>query len=323
MTAASFAGLLHIACGTGPLVIDARDDAGARDAGASPTDGGGMDAAMMMMDAGVESDAGCMPAPPLPDWVPVDTGGPSGESVSACLARLGSDTDDRRPVDQAYDLTTFGGPGDEQPVACPGTADADGTWYYAANSQRYACGQKVRLVNEARTSCVIVEVADLGPNSCVEEAGQMPIWDVSPLAANALFGVSSVGWSEHRQVRGAPVDNRNALGPCTLGGSGSFLAGFVGGPCTSAADCRYTGATCLTGLPGGACSLDCTTSCPDATGSVAYTACVDVGAARQCMARCDFTLFAAGCRDGYACERRPHPTGAGEDRWVCLSAACE
>lgn len=303
------------ACGTGPLVIDARGDSGARDAGVEPMDGGERDA-----DARI--DAGCALAPPLPPWVPADTGGPDGEGVSECLTRLGGGTDDRRPADQAYDLTTFGGPGDEQPVACAGAPDADGTWYYAASSQRFSCGQKIRIVDEARTSCVVVEVADLGPNICVEEAGEMPIWDVSPLAATQLFGVTSVGWSEHRLVRGAPVDNRHALGPCALGSPGNFLRGFIGGPCTSAADCAYAGSTCLTELPGGACSLDCSTTCPDATGSVAYTACVDMAGTRRCLARCDFTLFGSGCRAGYACERRPHPTGAGADRWVCLPAAC-
>ena len=316
--------MLLIGCGSGPLVIDARDG-GAADAGGR-RDGGGLDGGADMdggsIDGGMGIDGGCTPAPPLPVWVPADTGGPAGETVSACLARVGSATDDRRPADQTYDLTTFGGPGDEQAVACAGAARADGTWYYAANSQRFACGQRVRLVDEARTACVIVEVADLGPNSCVEEAGQMPIWDVSPLAAQELFGVGSAGWSEHRQVRGAPVDNRNPLGPCALGAPGDFLRGFIGGPCASATECMFAGSVCLTEFPGGACSSDCDTSCPDGLGSVAYTACVDVGGTRRCLARCDFTLFGSGCRDGYACERRPPPTGTGGDRWVCLPAAC-
>lgn len=319
--------ILLIGCGTGPIVIDARGDAGAPgvdaaapDAGAS--DGGAMDGGPPPMDGG-STDGGCTPSPALPAWDPVDTGGPAGESVSACLARVGSRTDDRVPVAQGYDLTTFGGPGDEQPVSCAGAADADGSWYYAANAQRFRCGQRVRLVDEARASCVVVEVADVGPNACVEEAGSMPIWDVSPLAAQTLFGVSSVGWSEHRAVLGAPVGSTNPLGPCTLGAPRDHLRGFIGGPCDAPGDCTYADAVCLTDFPGGACSLPCDTSCPDREGANAYTACVDLGArGRHCLARCDFTLFASGCRDGYSCEARPHPTGATEDRWVCVPDPC-
>ncbi|MCB9591768.1 MAG: hypothetical protein H6719_03455 [Sandaracinaceae bacterium] len=318
--------ILTLGCGSGPIVIDARGDAGGGvDAGTE--DGGAMDAATPdggALDGGPPgTDGGCTASPPLPAWEPVDTGGPAGEDVAACLARVGGMTDDRLPVAQRYDLTTFGGPGDAQPVACPGAADADGTWYYAANRQRFSCGQRVRLVDEARTSCVIVEVADVGPNACVEEAGGLPIWDVSPLAAQELFGVSSAGWSEHRGVFGAPVGSANALGPCALGAPRDYLRGFVGGPCDAPGDCTYADAVCLTEFAGGACSLPCDTSCPDREGANAYTACVDMGATgRRCLARCDFTLFATGCRDGQVCERRPHPTGATADRWVCVPDPC-
>ena len=317
---------LAFGCGSGPLVIDARGDTGPGvDAGA-PVDAGPTDAGVPMDSAvpdGGSDGGGCIPPPALPAWVPADTGGPTGETVSQCLSRVGSATDDRLPADQRYDLTTFGGPGDAQSVACSGAADADGTWYYAANRQRFRCGQHVRLVDEARTACAVVEVADIGPNSCVEEAGEMPIWDVPPLAAQALFGVSSAGWSEHRAVRGAPVTNSTALGPCTLGAPRDFLRGFIGGVCDSPGDCTYADAVCLSDFPSGTCSLPCDTSCPDREGPHAFTACVDLGATgRRCLPRCDFTLFPDGCREGYACERRPHPTGAGADRWVCLPNSC-
>ena len=308
------------------MLIDARRDAAAepgRDAG--PGQDGGSDGGVG--DAGPTDGGPCGP-PPLPTWEPVDTMGPDGEGVLACAMRVGALTDDRLPVNQRCELTTFGGPGDEQPVACAGAADADGTWYYAANAQRFPCGQHVRVVDEARASCVILEVADIGPNACVEEAARQPIWDVSPLAAEHLVGASSVGWSEHRGVRGAPVDPDNPLGPCDaqLANPGAYLSGFIGGPCAGAGDCTYAGAMCLTeadGYRGGACSLDCDTSCPDRDGPYAYTACVAMdGGARRCLARCDFTLFEGGCRDGYGCERRPHPTGAGPDRWVCVPDGC-
>lgn len=299
------------------MIIDAREDAGGQpsfDAGtldASPFDGG-------------TPDGGCMPPPPPPEWVPVDTMGPDGEGVLACISRVGALTDDRVPRDQGYDLTTFGGPGDEQPVACAGQPMADGTWYYAANAQRFSCGTYIRLVDPARARCVIVQVADVGPNACVEEAGARPIWDVSPLASQHLFGVSSAGWSEHRAVIGAPVGSDNALGPCDaqLATPTSFLRGWIGGACDSPGDCNYASGECLTGWPGGTCSQPCTSSCPDRAGANAYTACIDVGdGTTHCVARCDYTLFATGCRAGYACEERPHPTN-GSVRPVCVPASC-
>ena len=311
-------------CNVGLRRIDSRYDAGPVLVDVPPFDAPLADAPLRV-DGG--ADAGCtvaMPPPPAA-WVPVDTAGPAGESVSACLTRVGSLTDDRLPESQRYDLTTFGGPGDEQPVACGGP-DADGTWYYAANRQRFACGQRVRLVTPDRGSCVVVEVADLGPNACVEEAGGQPIWDVSPLAANELFGVTSVGYSEHRAVLGAPVGGANALGPCSV--ASTDLSGFIGGACTTDADCSYTGGRCLraaAGFPRGHCTLDCTSaSCPDRSGSFAYTGCAPIGAEALCAARCDYTLFATGCRDGYGCERVPHPTNPSLPmRRVCLPLPCE
>jgi len=315
--------LLLAGCGSGPLVIDARSDASPMDAGAPSADGGPIDDAGPPPDSG-SPDGGCV-TPPLPPWTPIDTMGPDGESVTDCVARVGAQTDDRLPVDQRYDLTTFGGPGDEQPVACAGAADADGSWFYAAGSQRLRCGQRVRIVDETRARCVIVEVADVGPNACVEEAGGMPIWDVSPRAAEALFDASSVGWSEHRAVFGAPVGSDNPLGECTLGDPRDHLRGFIGGPCDSPGDCTYPDGVCLTEYRDGACSLPCDTACPDRPGSNAFTACVDMGAAmgRLCLARCDFTLFDTGCREGQACEPRPPPTGSGPDRWVCVPSTCD
>ena len=317
--AAGIAAAIASGCGNGPFVIDARRDGAAEGAdAATPLDAGAMD--------GGPADGGSCGPPPLPAWVPTDTMGPDGEGVLACTMRVGSLTDDRLPADQAYELTTFGAPSDVQPVSCAGAAVADGSWYYAANAQRFSCGQRVRIVDAARSACVILEVADVGPSACVEEAARQPIWDVSPLAAQHLVGASSVGWSEHRGVWGAPVDAGNPLGPCDAHLAAPSLAGFIGGPCAGTADCGYPGGMCLAeadGFPGGACSLPCDTACPDRDGPFAYTACVAMaGGERRCLARCDFTLFERGCRDGYGCERRPHPTGAGDDRYVCVPTAC-
>lgn len=324
---------LVTAC-TGPsLHIDGRFDAGSGgvDAG-MPMDGGG-DAWAMSPDAWMAGDAGCMRAtPPAPaTWTVPSTGGPAGETVTACLARAPTpSTDPRIPESQSYDLTTFGGGADTQSVSCGGTAD--GTWYYAAGAQRNTCGQHVRLVDAAHTHCVIVQVADVGPHVCVEVGAGAPIWDVSPLAAMHLFGGSSYGWSDRVGVIGAPVGSANALGPCdaTLATPGSFLAGFIGGPCVADGDCGFSGGVCRTaaqGFPGGYCTLPCATgSCPDLAGANAFTGCADLTGAGDalCAARCDYTLFpTTGCRDGYGCYDRPHPTNPSlPNRRVCLPLPC-
>jgi hypothetical protein len=304
-------------------------DAGSVDASAPALDGGstdaGRDAAMV--------DAGCVIATPpsAQEWVPPAIGAPAGETVTQCLARAPSPNVDMRiPEGQSYDLTTFGGGTDTQAVSCGGMM-ADGTWYYAANAQRFACGQHVRLVDPAHTHCVIVQVADVGPNVCVEVGAGSPIWDVSPLAAQHLLGGSSFGWSDHAGVIGAPVGSANALGPCDATLAAPALHGFIGGPCTSDTDCAYAGGTCRTeadGFPGGHCTLACTTagSCPDQIGANAFTGCVDLTGAGEalCAARCDYTLFeTTGCRSGYGCYDRAHPTNpTGTHRLVCLPLPC-
>ncbi|NOY92548.1 MAG: hypothetical protein GXP55_15250, partial [Deltaproteobacteria bacterium] len=243
---------------------------------------------------------------------------------SACIARVGGRTDPRTPMDQGYVLTTFGGGADTQPVACAGAADADGSWYYLADAQRLSCGLRMRLVDPSRTRCVIAEVADVGPNACVEEAAGRPVMDASPLVAQALFSVSSAGYSEGRELLAAPVGSANPLGPCDLGAEVDRLRGFVGGSCDVDSDCAFPGGRCLrpgAGYPGGLCTKDCTSSCPDQAGANAYTGCVAVGTETLCLARCDFTLFASGCRPGYGCETHASPSGAA-DRDVCLPLSC-
>jgi hypothetical protein len=328
----ALASIVLAACGTPVTHIDGRYDAGGVDGGGSMDGGGPSDGGA---DAFMGSDGGsCTRAtPPSPAmWTVPSTGGPAGETVTACLARAPSpSTDDRVPEDQRYDLTTFGGGADTQPTSCGGMM-ADGTWYYAANAQRFACGQHVRLVDAARTHCVIVQVADVGPNICVEAGAGAPIWDVSPLAAQHLFGGTSYGWSDRVGVIGAPVGSDNALGPCDpqIADPSAFLRGFIGGPCTSAADCGFAGAECRTeaqGFPGGHCTLPCgATSCPDQAGPNAYTGCADLTGMGDdaCAARCDYTLFpTTGCRDGYGCYDRPHPTSTtAAHRRVCLPLPC-
>lgn len=325
---------LVVGCNGAALRVDGRFDAGTPvDAASGPDAGMPMDGGTGMDAARVDGGGGCvraMPPEPAP-WTVPSTGGPAGETVTACLTRAPSpSTDDRVPQSQRYELTTFGGGADTQSVSCGGTAD--GTWYYAANAQRFACGQHVRLVDEARTHCVIVQVADIGPNVCVEVGAGAPVWDVSPLAAQHLFGGTSYGWSDHVGVLGAPVGSANALGPCDaqLADPASYLRGFVGGPCTSDADCAYTGGVCrreAQGFPGGHCTLACPTgSCPDEAGARAFTGCADLTGQGDpgCAARCDHTLFPeTGCRDGYGCYDVPNPSNpSAPNRFVCLPLPC-
>jgi hypothetical protein len=115
------------------------------------------------------------------------------------------------PSDGRYVITTFGGPGDNQPMSCGG--QADGTWYYAASRQRYGCGSHIRI--EANGKCVVAQTDDYGPDVCVENAASSPIIDVSPRVARDLFGVSGAGYSDHLKVTVTEVDVSTPLGPCT------------------------------------------------------------------------------------------------------------
>jgi hypothetical protein len=278
-------------------------------------------------------------APPV--WQPVTTNGPEDEGVLSCLRRMGRGvTDARIPLSQAYELTTFGGPGDEQPTHCPAAPDADNTWYYAANEQRFGCGTRARLVDGDRRRCVVVEVADLGPHACVEEASEAPTWDVAPLVSMELFGARQAGWSEHRKVIGALVSPDTPLGPCDdlTAPPETRLSRSVGGMCESAADCGFEGAVCLgeaDGFPGGYCSAPCEGGCRAVVGPHAWPVCAPLLAGSdgdRCMASCDFTLFESGCRAGYTCALPPalqgEPAlpgsvdGPPDTMAVCIPARC-
>lgn len=165
-----------------------------------------------------------------------DTGATSGASIqitddlSGCHGHASSSI----PADGRYVMTTFGGPGDGQSMSCGGYADGIG--WYAASRQRYGCGAHLQI--EANGHCVVVSALDYGPDVCVEAAAHMPILDMSPRAAKALYGVSSAGWSDHMVVTVAEVDASTPLGPCDASGGGTGGGGTGGGgmaaPCSSA-----------------------------------------------------------------------------------------
>lgn len=113
---------------------------------------------------------------------------------------------------------------------------------------------------------------------------------------------SEAGQDSEASEDSDPDSGREETGP----------TGFIGSPCTSDADCPYDGGVCLTssdGYPGGTCSMDCASTCPDETG-YPTTSCIDEGELPagvpgedgSCLSRCDFGVYPYdGCREGYGC----------------------
>lgn len=114
------------------------------------------------------------------------------------------------PDDEVYFLTTFGGGVDTQRMACRGTAD--GRWLYIADSWRFGCGAKVKVTNPRTGRWCVAEVADIGPNICVERAARRAIIDASPVLSRELFGLRSAGWSDRVVVNATLVDRDTPLG---------------------------------------------------------------------------------------------------------------
>lgn len=124
------------------------------------------------------------------------------------------------PADGQYIVTSFGGGSDTQGMSCGGLAD--GTWAYIADSARFGCGAKVKI--EANGKSCIAQVADCGPNRCVEEAaanvggppGQCgahkPIIDASPYITGYLFGSKDFGYVDQVKVKATVVDKSTPIG---------------------------------------------------------------------------------------------------------------
>jgi len=151
-----------------------------------------------------------------------DTNATSGASVTytSHLSGCHGVASSTIPSNGHYDLTSFGGPGDEQAMSCGG--EADGKGWYAASRQRYGCGAKVMV--QANGKCVVLATMDYGPDVCVENAAGAPILDVSPAASKVLFNTSSAGWSDRLAVVVTEVSSSTPLGLCsdtTQGGGGS------------------------------------------------------------------------------------------------------
>jgi anti-sigma regulatory factor (Ser/Thr protein kinase) len=104
-----------------------------------------------------------------------------------------------RPADGQYYVTTFGGGGDTQRMSCGGTAD--GRWLYIADSWRFGCGSRVKVTNPRTGRWCVTQVADIGPNICVERAAGKPVIDASPAVTRELFNAGAIGWSQRVLVR--------------------------------------------------------------------------------------------------------------------------
>lgn len=122
------------------------------------------------------------------------------------------------PSDNLYYITTFGGGVEVGTMACGGIAD--GRWMYIADSWRFGCRAKVRLTNPRTGRWCVAQVADVGPNICVERAARKPIIDASPVLTRELYNRSGVGWSDRVEVRAELVASSTPLG-C---GSGAATA---------------------------------------------------------------------------------------------------
>jgi hypothetical protein len=119
------------------------------------------------------------------------------------------------PADHRYYLTTFGGGSDTGTMSCGGTAD--GTWWYAADRQRFGCHSIIKITNPANGKCGYARTDDYGPGTCVEDAACMPIIDASPVVAQHLFGASSSGWSSKNLVIAELAPAGTPIGPCPTG----------------------------------------------------------------------------------------------------------
>ncbi len=138
---------------------------------------------------------------------PFSVGGCSCPQSGSCSSVSYTDI----PSDSRYYITTFTGGG----MACGGTAD--GTWAYIADSGRFGCGAHVLM--QANGKQCVAQVADCGPNRCVEDAAgysgcgsHHPIIDASPFITEHLFGISGSGWSERRVVKAQLVSSNTAIG---------------------------------------------------------------------------------------------------------------
>lgn len=150
------------------------------------------------------------------------------------------------PADDLYYITSFGGGVDTQGMACGGIAD--GRWMYIADSWRFGCRARVRVTNPRTGRWCVTQVADVGPNICVERAAGKPIIDASPVITRELIGRNSAGWSDRIVVRAELVAASTPLG-CGSGSAAPSMTPTMEAPVASCFSGTYAremaGRTCL------------------------------------------------------------------------------
>ncbi len=156
-------------------------------------------------------------------------------------------------IHTTYGITTFGGPGDYQTLACTGKSSRVDQQYFVASSQRYGCGVHLKLVT-ASGKCVVARTDDAGPATFVETHAGIAVMDSSPTVTKYLFGISDgLGNSDLRQHPGrynvTVTKTTLPLGPCdgsadpgtsdpgSGGGSGGGSSGG-GASCHADGDCN-------------------------------------------------------------------------------------
>lgn len=174
------------------------------------------------------------------------------------------------PADGKYVITTFGGGSDTQPMSCGGTAD--GSWAYVADRARFPCGTK--LLVEAKGKHCVAQVADCGPNRCVEQAASgscgshFPVLDASPLITKHLLGFGQTGWSDGIVVVAKPIDASSVVGcpGVPVSAPASEPPACTPPSCSACGDC-VAQCTCQGGDP-----ASCSAACAPGSGGAAGAA---------------------------------------------------
>lgn len=154
-------------------------------------------------------------------------------------------------IHTTYGLTTFGGPGDYQPLACTGkNSKVDQPWF-VASSQRYGCGVHLKLTT-ASGKCVVARTDDAGPASFVESRAGIAVMDSSPQVTKYLFGVTdglgAIDLHQHPGRYNVTVTKTTLpLGPCDGSadpgdpGTSDPGSGSTGGSGSGGASCHTDG----------------------------------------------------------------------------------
>jgi len=124
------------------------------------------------------------------------------------------------PSNGNYYLTSFGYSANDDGIMYCGEYTKTGSWFYAADAQRYNCGTRIAITNPATGKCAVAETDDVGPASWVEDAVHMPILDASPQVSMYLFGVKGAGNTDKLLVHVATVPASTPLGAGNCPGGG-------------------------------------------------------------------------------------------------------